>query len=494
MLDLFRSRTIGVMQAQLAALDRSLAVIEFTMDGKVLTANANFLKLMGYSLAEIQGREHTLFVDPRERSSAAYRDFWAKLGRGEYHSGEFKRIAKGGREVWIEGTYNPVLDPDGRPVKVVKYAADITAQKMEFANLLGQVNAITRSQAVIEFGLDGTVLTANENFLKLMGYTLQEIVGRPHAQFVEAAARDSEEYRTFWQTLRSGRFLNGQYKRIAKGGREVWIEGSYNPVLDLNGKPCKIVKFATDITAQMELLGNLKTLIDRNFGEIDSALDVSERQAGRASEAAGDTLANVQMVASSAEELAASIREISQNMQRSRDATDQAVERAGAADQATQRLTDAATAMTGIVDLIRTIAGQINLLALNATIEAARAGEAGRGFAVVATEVKNLANQAAQATSQITREIEGVQSVSGEVVGTLREIREAIGMVREHVAGTASAIEEQSAVTRDMSQTMQTTAQDVGSATRSLGEIGAALQQVGQAIARTKEAAQVLAR
>ena len=232
------------------ALGRSQAVIEFGMDGTILTANDNFLKALGYSLGEIQGKHHSMFVDPSERDSAAYRDFWAALKRGEYQAAEYKRIGKGGKEVWIQATYNPVLDASGKPVKVVKFATDITARKIKSMEDAGQIAAIGRAQAVIAFEMDGTIVTANENFLRAMGYTLAEIQGKHHSMFVEQAERDSAAYREFWARLNRGENQSAEYKRIGKGGKEVWILASYNPVLDEKGKPFRVVKFATDVTSQ----------------------------------------------------------------------------------------------------------------------------------------------------------------------------------------------------------------------------------------------------
>ncbi|MDE1146860.1 MAG: PAS domain-containing methyl-accepting chemotaxis protein [Azospirillaceae bacterium] len=482
------------MKAKLAALDKSQAVIEFALDGTILTANSNFLKTMGYTLAEVQGRPHSMFVEPGYKDSADYRQFWDKLRRGQFQLAQFKRLAKGGREVWIEASYNPIFDGDGKPFKVVKYATDVTAQQLEYADLKGQMAAIRKSQAVIEFDMDGTVLRANENFLKAMGYTLAEIEGKNHSMFVETAYKNSPDYRQFWDKLRQGEFQAAQFKRLGKGGREVWIEASYNPILDMNGRPFKVVKYATDISRQVQMLTDLKNLIDTNFGEIDDAMDRSTRQSGDAAQAAGETSGAVQMMATSAEQLALSIREISESMTKSRMAADGAADLATQADASTQRLAEVAKSMEGVVDVIQAIAGQINLLALNATIEAARAGEAGRGFAVVATEVKNLASQAAAATQRISNEIEGMQAVSDDVVGALGAIRQSIGTVQEYVTTTAGAVEEQSAVTRDMSLSMQRTAAAVETVTQNLDDIGVAIGDVGAAVTKTKEAARVLVR
>jgi PAS domain S-box-containing protein len=354
--------------------------------------------------------------------------------------------------------------------------------------------AIDRSQAVIEFTLEGNVITANDNFLKALGYRLDEVRGQQHRMFVEPGLRDSRVYQDFWDSLRRGEFHAEQFKRIGKNGKEVWIEASYNPVLDLQGKVSKIVKFATDITVQVQLLANLKALIDLNFGEIDSAIGLSTSEASSASIAAGETSANVQSVAASAEQLAASIGEISRSMANSRSATENAFEQIISVGKNTETLASAALAMNGIVGLIRSVASQINLLALNATIESARAGDAGKGFAVVASEVENLAVQAAKATEQISAEIVGIQTTSTAVAGALGAIRDAITTVRESVTLTASAVEEQSAVTRDMSANMQNASGSVSTVSANITEISSAVLQAAQAVAKTKEAARVLVR
>jgi methyl-accepting chemotaxis protein len=333
------------------------------------------------------------------------------------------------------------------------------------------------------------VLAANDIFLGAMGYRLDEIQGKHHGIFVEPAYRNSEEYRQFWERLRRGEYQAAQYRRIGKAGNEVWIEASYNPIFDLNGKPYKVIKYAIDITKQVGLLKN----IDKNFGEIDRAMELLNTRSGSATHAATETSQNVQVVASASEELSASIREISERMAQSKSASDDAHDNAVTADEATQRLSDSTRSMTGIVQMIQEIASQINLLALNATIESARAGEAGRGFAVVANEVKSLAAQAASATSRISGEIDGIQVVSADVVRALDAIKTSIYSVREYVTATASALEEQTAVTREMSSNMSSASNAVSAITGNLDDISSAIQQTNQAVTRTREAARVLA-
>ena len=240
------------MQGQLAAIDKAQAVIEFKLDGTILHANENFCKTMGYTLEQMKGKHHSMFAEPAYAASAEYRQFWEKLNRGEYDSGQYKRLGKDGREVWIQASYNPIKDTNGTPFKVVKYATDITEQKIRSADFEGQLNAVSKAQAVIEFKLDGTILHANENFCKTMGYALEEMKGKHHSMFAEPAYAASGEYRQFWEKLNRGEYDAGQYKRLGKGGKEVWIQASYNPIHDMNGKPFKVVKYATDITEQRQ--------------------------------------------------------------------------------------------------------------------------------------------------------------------------------------------------------------------------------------------------
>ena len=425
--DITKKKLQGMADAsKIIAIDRAQATIEFNLDGTIVTANQNFLNVMGYSLADIKGKPHSIFVEASQRDSADYRAFWQALNRGEYRAGEFKRLGKGGKEVWILASYNPMLDEAGKPFGVVKFATDITEQRLKNADFAGQIAAISKSQAVIEFNMDGTVITANDNFLRALGYSLAEIKGKHHSLFVEPSERDSPGYREFWASLNRGQHQAAEYKRIGKGGREVYIQASYNPILDLDGKPFKVVKFATDVTRQVLVrIGN-----ERVRGMMES-------------------------VAAGAEELNASVREISEAMAKSRETATGAVERVASADAQAQRLADAAKAMGGIIEMINNITGQINLLALNATIESARAGEAGRGFAVVASEVKSLANQAKQATDKIGQEIDNLNNISSDVVGALGSIKQAISNVSEYVNSTAAAIEEQSTVTTQMSSSMQ---------------------------------------
>ncbi|MBW2287866.1 MAG: PAS domain S-box protein [Deltaproteobacteria bacterium] len=266
----------GDLLAVYQALDRVQAIIEFELDGTVVTANENFLGIFGYELDEVVGKHHRIFCDPGYVETPEYAAFWQKLGRGEYDAGEFKRLAKGGKEIWLQSSYNPVFDKDGEPIRVVKFATDVTAAKLETAEFQGKIHAIDRAQAVIEFELDGTVITANENFLATFGYSLDEISGKHHRIFCDPGYVETPEYVAFWQKLGRGEYDTGEFKRLAKGGKEIWLQASYNPIFDADGKPVKVVKFAADVTAAKletaEFQGKVRA-IERAQAVIEFELD-----------------------------------------------------------------------------------------------------------------------------------------------------------------------------------------------------------------------------
>ncbi len=478
------------LEAQVAALHRVQAVIEFALDGTILVANDNFLQTLGYSLEDVRGRHHSMFVDPSHAQSADYRAFWERLGRGEFDAGQYRRFGKGGREIWIQASYNPVFGSDGRPYKVVKFATDITAQKMQAADFAGQLAAINKSQAVIEFGLDGRILAANENFLATTGYTLDEVRGRHHSMFVDQGCRESAEYKAFWEKLGRGEYDAGQYRRLGKGGREVWIQASYNPIMDMNGRAFKVVKYATDVTAKVrdaqalqvavsqtrevvaaaqagaltrqiptadktgaiaELCGGVNALMENMagiIGQIKFAADTIALGASEIAQGNADLSQRTEQQAASLEETAVSMKDLADTVRSTAENARQASHLAsGAVDVAAQGgkvvhevvstmalINESSRRIVDIIGVIDGIAFQTNILALNAAVEAARAGEHGRGFAVVASEIRSLSQRSATAAKEIKQligdSVEKVGIGTGQVEGAGRTMDDIVGNVR----------------------------------------------------------------
>ncbi|QCL98441.1 methyl-accepting chemotaxis protein [Agrobacterium tumefaciens] len=499
--------------ATLAALSKSQAMIEFDLSGKILTANDNFCRALGYQLSEIVGKHHSMFVEPAYAKSPDYKAFWSKLSAGQFDQQQYKRIGKGGREVWIEASYNPVLRR-GKPVKVVKIATNITTQKLKTAEDAGKLEALSRAQAIIEFTPEGGVISANENFLSALGYSLTEIQGKHHSMFCEPSHTTSKAYQDFWNKLAGGELVADEFMRIGKGGRKVHIQASYNPIFDMNGRVFKVVKFATDVTdrvANVEQLagcltnfanGDLSQKIERPFipslerlrVDFNAASDKLKNAMATVSDnaraisagsneirtAADDLARRTEQQAASVEETAAALEEITTTVKdssRRAEEAGQMVARAREhAEHSGEIVRDAVGAMdqieassreiSNIIGVIDEIAFQTNLLALNAGVEAARAGEAGKGFAVVAQEVRELAQRSAKAA----KEIKALITASGG------QVQNGVTLVTQ----AGSALQEIAAQVHDINSNVVAIVESAREQSRALGEINQAVNTVDQ--------------
>lgn len=384
----------GSAMAIYDALNVSMALIEFDTEGRILKANDRFLSAAGYSLDQILGKHHRIFCQKGYADTAEYREFWANLKQGIFQNGQFMRVNSSGETMWLEASYNPVKDKHGKVIKIVKIATNVTDKVQDGLTKDGMVNAIQRSMAVIEFDLQGCVIAANENFLKTMKYSANEVIGKHHRQFCTPAERESSGYRNFWEKLRQGEFNSGQFKRIDKAGNVVWLRASYNPIFDLQGKVHKVIKYATDVTDQI-----IQHEAEANAAKLaySTALETDNR-----AQRGAVVVQKTTMVVQSIE---AELSKASDNI---------------------LRLNEQSELISSIVKSIKSIADQTNLLALNAAIEAARAGAHGKGFAVVADEVRNLASRTSQATSEIGVVVEQNHALAKTAAGNMTNSRERV--------------------------------------------------------------------
>ena len=486
-------------QATLDALERSLAVIEFTPAGVILRANENFCGAMGYTLAEIKGKHHSMFVEPEYAGSAEYKAFWTNLAAGKFESREYKRLGKNNREVWIQASYNPIFGARGVVDRVVKVASVVTEQKLKAAECEGKINAISLAQAVIEFTPQGEILTANGNFLSVMGYRLDEVQGKHHRMFVQPGYAQSAEYAAFWDKLNRGELVSASFKRFGKGGKEVWIQASYNPIFDMSGRVVKVVKFASDITdltqigAALARLadGDLTQSIEKPFAPTFDKLRIDfnaaheklrstlcrvaestgsiESGSHEISNASNDLSRRTEQQAASLEETAAALDEITATVKKtsvgSTDAqaavanaktnAEQSSEIVGRAIKAMGTIEQSSTKISQIIGVIDEIAFQTNLLALNAGVEAARAGEAGRGFAVVASEVRALAQRSAEAAKEIKSLISASTRQVRDGVALVDETGHALGRILEKVGEINTVVSEIALSTQEQATALQ---------------------------------------
>jgi methyl-accepting chemotaxis protein len=603
------------------ALNKSQAVIEFSLDGTIVNANENFLKTVGYDLKEILGKHHSMFCEPEYAESEDYKKFWEKLNKGDFDSGEYKRIGKKGKQIWIVASYNPVFDDKGHVVKVIKFATDITSSKVELQvrtdimnmtsivseadlkgdilsvndkflevskypkeelignghnttrhpdmpkevfkemwatigrgkifrgivknrakdgtpyyvdaviapimgdngkpkkylgvryditeaeierqNMKGVINAIDASFAYIEFDTKGNVVSANNNFLKTMGYSTEELKGIHHRSFCEKEYANSSDYAQLWTDLNAGKSKSGIFKSISKEGAEVWLQSVYAPVTDEMGRVMKVIKIATDVSSQQKMfisiqetataLSSASAELTATASQMSATAEKTSKESQVASSSAQEVAEGVQTVATNVEEMVASIKEIGRSTNESSQMAKLTMEKAQKSNQTITKLGVSSKEVGDVIKVISSIAQQTNLLALNATIEAARAGEAGKGFAVVANEVKELAKQTAKATEDITNKIGAIQSDTQSAVNDIAEISQAVEKLNSVSGVIAAAVEEQTATTNEISRVVVESKRGVENIANTIKHVSDAANESSVSSSQTLNASQELA-
>ena len=489
-------------KAQLSAIDEHFAVISFSPDGIILEANQNFLNTLGYTENEVLGKHHKIFCDSKLVNSKEYSDFWNELKKGTVQTSEFKRIKKDGHSIFIQASYTPIKDNSGKVYKIIKFAQDVTAKKLEDLYFKGQIQAIGKSQAIIEFDMNGIILNANENFLKAIDYSLDEIKGKHHSMFCEESYKNSNEYKDFWEKLNNAEFQSGEFLRIGKDGKKVYIQATYNPIIDIDNKPFKVVKYATEITARK----NTMFSIQKNIEKLNKSLNHLSGASNSMSIDAENSMKGSQEVSVSIEQMDQAVNDLSEKIEIMLSSITSIANAAangekialGAKEQSKStssdiiKLNQESSKIGETINLITQIAFQTNILSLNAAVEAATAGEAGRGFAVVAAEVRNLATRSNEAAKEITSAIESIQTLVKNSLKSINSVDSTIEEISLMSSNISKSILEQKTISNQLASTALQTSKGLNEISNSMINVSQSAQNTRDEAIETKNASEEL--
>ena len=489
-------------KAQLNAIDEHFAVISFSPDGIILEANQNFLNALGYTENEVLGKHHKIFCDSKLVNSKEYSDFWNELKKGTVQTSEFKRIKKDGHSIFIQASYTPIKDNSGKVYKIIKFAQDVTAKKLEDLYYKGQIQAIGKSQAIIEFDMNGIILNANENFLKAIDYSLDEIKGKHHSMFCEESYKNSNEYKDFWEKLNNAEFQSGEFLRIGKNGKKVYIQATYNPIIDIDNKPFKVVKYATEITARK----NTMFSIQKNIEKLNKSLNHLSGASNSMSIDAENSMKGSQEVSVSIEQMDQAVNELSEKIEVMLSSITSIADAAAngekiALDAKVQskstssdiiKLNQESSKIGETINLITQIAFQTNILSLNAAVEAATAGEAGRGFAVVAAEVRNLATRSNEAAKAITSAIESIHTLVKNSLTSITSVHSTIEEISSMSSSISKSILEQKTISNQLASTALQTSKGLNEISNSMINVSQSAQNTRDEAIETKNASDEL--